>query len=133
MGALQRMDALLLAIFLMSFSVNSHAWCFYDSGDLKAKCNCKSSPAKKMRWYEKNDIPYTIENEVKDENNEAISLVLFAEYPDMGMFGKGGLVETNWFKTREACEDARKDALEERKASDKKETDTDKKRLSPYE
>jgi hypothetical protein len=133
MGTLRRMEALLLIICLMLFSVNAHAWCYYDSGDLKRKCNCKSSPAKEMKGYEKDNIRYTIEDEEKDEKGEATNLRLVAEYPDMGMFGKGGLVITNWFKTQGACEDARKDALEEKKASDKKEREENKKRLSPYE
>ena len=120
----------------MSFSVNSHAWCFYDSADLKAKCDCKSSPAKEMREAKKDHIPYTIEDEVKNENGDVISLVLFKEYPPIKSFlvdSPGGLTETHWFKTQKACQDARKVALEERRASDKEESDANKKRLSPYE
>ena len=120
----------------MSFSANSSAWCYYDQANLKAKCNCKSSPAKEIRKSEKDNIPYTIENEAKDENGDVISLVLLQEYPAIKSFMvdfPGGLVGTHWFNTQKACQDARKVALKERRASDKEESDANKRRLLPYE
>lgn len=130
------MRILLLTVTLIVISANSYAWCFYDSADLKAKCDCKSSPAKAMREAESYNVPYTVENEVKDENGNAISLVLFKEYPPIKGFlvdSPGGITETHWFKTQKACQDARKEATDERRASEKEESDAKRKKLAPYE
>ena len=130
------MRTLLLAIFVTSFAIDARAWCYYDSADLKTRCECKSSPAREMREAEKNHIHYTIEDEIKDRNGDVISLALIKEYPPIKSFmvdSPGGITETHWFRAQRTCEDARKIALKELRAIEDEARNANRKRLSPYE
>lgn len=131
------MRTMFITIILMAAAVNSYAWCYYDSNSLKEKCNCKSSPAKEIRESEKSNIPCMIEDEIKDEKGDVVSLVMFKEYPSFkGVFGvvhPGGITQTNWFKTQKACQEARRKAIGEKNTRDKESAEADKKRLKPYE
>lgn len=128
--------AFLFSLLVVSVNVEAQTWYAFDGvpeGKKYAKCKIESStPEKEMKEMQKLNWGIQFEDEVKDENGKVISLKIVKEYPDTWAT-KGGIGTMYWFRSKNACIEAREKYVREKLNEEKAYKEEDQKRFSPYQ
>lgn len=128
--------AFLFGLLVVSANAVAQTWYVFDGvpeGKKYAKCSPSSStPEKEMKEMEELNWGISFYDEVKDANGKVISLKIVEEIPN-NPANRGGIVTMYWFRSKNACIEARNKYVQEKLNEERAYKEADRKKFAPYQ
>lgn len=128
--------AFLFSLLAVSLNAEAQAWYYFDgapTGKKYAKCKLNSStPEKEMKEMQELNWEIKFYDEVKDATGKVMSLKIVEVIP-VNPANNGGIVTTYWFRSKNACIEAREKYVQEMLNEEKAYEEQDRKKYAPYQ